>query len=202
MKAVLGLIGGIGSGKSLVADQLSQLGGRVISGDRAGHEALRQPNIREQVIQRWGPRILDDHGAIDRRKVGAIVFADLKERRALEAIVHPWIQERLRGEISAAQADPAAKFLVVDAAVMLEASWAQLCDRLIYVDAPDDVRRQRLTRQRGWSEKEVEARERAQLPLADKVRRADATVDNSGSPEHLAAQLGDLLTRWGILTNA
>src|SRR5206468_7545442 len=90
-KKVLGLIGGIGSGKSTVAAEFAKCGGYVIAGDQLGHEALRQPSIKKQVLARWGPEIETD-GEIDRRKLGRIVFADPKQRRELEALVHPWIK--------------------------------------------------------------------------------------------------------------
>jgi dephospho-CoA kinase len=198
MKPVIGLIGGIGSGKSRVSELLAQRGARVLSGDRAGHEALRQPEVKARVVERWGPGVLDGRGEVDRRGLAARVFADPAERRALEAIVWPWIGRRLREEVEAARADPAVKLILLDAAVLLEAGWDGVCDRLVYVDAPRDVRLRRLAEQRGWSAKEVAAREQAQLPLAEKARRAHDTLDNSGPPEALARQVDDMLQRWGV----
>src|SRR3954466_9621810 len=100
--SVIGLIGGIGSGKSRVAAEFVRHGARVVSGDQAGHEALRQPEIRSRVVERWGPEVLDEKGEINRRRLGAMVFADPTELRALEALVFPWIERRLRVEIDAA----------------------------------------------------------------------------------------------------
>jgi dephospho-CoA kinase len=200
MKPVLGLIGGIGSGKSQAAAELARHGGRVLSGDAAGHEALLQPEVRDRLVQRWGGRVLNESGEIDRRKVGAFVFADLAELKALEAIVHPWIERRLRKEITTAQADPDIRFLVLDAAIMLEAGWNRICDKVIFVDAPREVRLRRLAEQRGWDAGEVARRERAQMPLAEKRKQADAVLMNDGSPEELARELESLLRRWGLLT--
>jgi dephospho-CoA kinase len=197
-KPVLGLIGGIGSGKTQVAAELARHGGRVISGDQLGHEGLRQPALREQVIRRWGPGVLDEHGEVVRRRLGALVFADPAELRDLEAILFPWIERRLREEIARAQSDPEVRFVVVDAAVMLEAGWDRLCDAVVFVHAPEAERLRRLAQERGWSAKEVAAREQAQWPLTEKVRRAHATVDNSGSPEQLARQVEDLLRPWNL----
>ncbi|HZT79526.1 MAG TPA: dephospho-CoA kinase [Gemmataceae bacterium] len=198
-KPVIGLVGGIGSGKSRVAAAFAARGGKVISGDAAGHEALRQPEIRERVVRRWGQQVLDEKGEIDRRAVARVVFADPAELRALEEIVHPWIGRRLREEIAAAQSDPAVPFVVLDAAVMLEAGWNNVCDKLVYVDAPRAERLRRLAAQRGWTEKEVAARESNQLPRSEKITRADCVVDNSGPPEAAARQVDDLLRRWGLL---
>src|SRR5947209_18760259 len=104
-KPVIGLVGGIGAGKSRFAAALARRGGRVVSGDEAGHAALRQPELKERIAARW-PGVVNEGGEVDRRKLGAIVFADPDERRALEAIVQPWIGERLREQIAAAQDDP------------------------------------------------------------------------------------------------
>jgi dephospho-CoA kinase len=142
--------------------------------------------------------VLDAAGQVDRRKVGALVFADTQKRRELETIVHPWITRRLREEIAAAQKDPAVAFVVLDAAVMLEAGWEDACDVLVYVHAPRAVRLSRVAGQRGWSAAEAAARERAQLLLTAKAARADAALDNSGTLAELGPQLDALLARLGI----
>jgi dephospho-CoA kinase len=197
-KPVVGLIGGIGSGKSRVADQFAARGAQVVSGDALGHEALRQPPIRAKVAERWGPGVLDERGEIDRRKLGRLVFADAGQRRELEALVFPWIERRLQGEIALAQADPNVVLVLLDAAILLEAGWNRWCDWLVFVDAPREQRLRRLAEQRGWSEKEVESRERAQMPLTDKRARAGFVVDNSSSPEAAARQVEELLRHWGL----
>src|SRR5438105_11373980 len=114
-KPVIGLIGGIGSGKSRVSATLSRLGARVINADELGHQALRQPEIRQQIVQRWGSDLLDEQGEIVRRRLGAIVFDNPTERKALESLVHPWIGEAIRSEVARAQQDPAVRFVVLDA---------------------------------------------------------------------------------------
>jgi dephospho-CoA kinase len=197
MKPVVGLIGGIGSGKSRVSAEFARRGARVIAGDQLGHEALRQPEIKARVVGRWGEGILDEQGEVNRRKLGGIVFADPQERKALEAISHPWIERRLTEEIEKARRDPAVALVLLDAAVLLEAGWNRHCDWLVYVHAPRAVRLRRLAGQRGWSEKEVDDRSRAQLPLTEKVSRADYVIDNSGPPEDAARQVDDLFRQWG-----
>jgi dephospho-CoA kinase len=191
-KLVVGLTGGMGSGKSLVAAELARRGARVVSGDRLGHEALKQPDVRARVVERWGPAVLDGAGEIDRRKLGAIVFGEVQERRALEALVFPVIERGIHDAIAAAQRDPEVRLVVLDAAIMLEAGWDGACDRLLFVDAPREARLQRLADQRGWSAKEVDTRENAQMSLEEKKGRADYVLDNSGPPEQLAQQVEDL----------
>jgi dephospho-CoA kinase len=197
-KFVVGLIGGIGSGKSRVADAFVRRGARVVSGDEAGHEALRQPEVIAWAEQRWGRSVLDGQGNIVRSKVAAIVFQDPEERKALERVVFPWIGARLKQQLDEGARDPAVQLLVLDAAVLLEAGWNRWCDRIVYVHAPREMRLQRLAEQRGWTEKEVAARERAQLSLAEKASRADDAVDNSGSPEQTDQQVDALWRRWGL----
>ena len=196
---VVGLIGGIGSGKSQVADEFARHGARVVSGDGLAHEALRQPKIKERIVRRWGPDILDEKGEVQRRKLGAIVFADPAQRHELEEIVHPWIKERIRAEVEAARRDPGVPLVVLDAAIMLEAGWNGVCDRLVYVDAPREARLRRVAGQRGWAAREVQAREGAQMPLTHKAARADHVLDNSASLEHLGRQVRELLLQWGLL---
>lgn len=198
-KPVIGLIGGMGGGKSEVAALLAMRGARVVSGDEAGHEALRQREVKTLVVERWGKQILTSEGEIDRRKLATIVFGQEKERRALEHMVFPWIKHRLHEQIAQAKADPKVPFVVLDAAIMLEAGWHKECDRLVYVDAPRHVRLARLSEKRGWQHKEVEEREKAQWSLSDKRDRADEVLDNSGSLEHLAGQVDLLLAKWGIV---
>src|SRR5207302_1443609 len=94
-KPVVGLIGGIGSGKSLVAETFRRRGAKLISGDQLGHEALRQPGILAEVVRRWGPGVLEPDGTPSRRRLAAIVFKDPKELHALEALVFPWIERRI-----------------------------------------------------------------------------------------------------------
>jgi dephospho-CoA kinase len=193
----VGILGGVGAGKSRVAEAFGRRGARVISGDALAHEALRRPEVKEQIVRRWGRRMLDDKGEVQRRLLGAVVFADAAERQALEAMVHPWIKGRIRDEVDAARADASVRLIVLDAAVMLEAGWHDVCDRLVYVDAPREARLRRVSEQRGWTAQEMEAREAAQLPLTAKAAHADHTLHNSASLEQLERQVDDLVRRWG-----
>jgi dephospho-CoA kinase len=197
-KLVVGLLGGIGSGKSQVAAAFARLGARIIAGDQLGQAALRDPDIRARVVSRWGQGIVDENGEIDRRRLAAIVFADPAQRKELEAITHPWIRQRIWEQVEEARKDPRVPLIILDAAVMLEAGWNEVCDRLLFIEAPREVRLARVAQQRGWSEKDVEAREQAQLPLTEKAVRADHVFDNSVSLEHLNRQVNDLLQLWGL----
>jgi dephospho-CoA kinase len=197
-KPIVGLIGGIGSGKSQVAAAFARRGARVIAGDELAHAALRQPELRGRVVARWGRDVLGEDGEVRRRRLAEVVFADEGERRALEAILHPWIRRRIVEAAADALADPAVRLVVLDAAVMLEAGWEGVCDRLVYIDAPREVRLRRLAGQRGWTAEEAAARERAQLPLTEKAARADHVLDNATTLDNLQRQVDDLLHLWGL----
>lgn len=199
---VLGLVGGMGSGKSLVANMLAGKGGHLLPADAFGHEALRQPDIKEQVIAYFGQKIVGEDGAIVRRELGRIVFANEEELRVLERIVFPFIGRRIREEIERARKKAGVRFIVLDAAVMLEAGWDEAVDKLIFVEAPRPVRLERLQRERGWSAADLEARERMQMPLTQKKRRADAVIANDAEPDKIARQLEDLLRKWQLTDEA
>jgi dephospho-CoA kinase len=198
-KLVIGLIGGMGGGKSELAGLLAERGARVVSGDEAGHRALRQSDVKALVVKRWGEGILSPKGDIDRRKLACIVFGQEQERKALEEIVFPWIKDELHQQIAQAKADPNVPLIVLDAAIMLEAGWHKECDRLVFIEAPRTIRLARLKEKRGWSPAEVEDREKAQWPLSEKRAHADEILDNSGTLDHLAAQVDRLLAKWGIV---
>jgi dephospho-CoA kinase len=194
---VIGLIGGIGSGKSKVAAAFASRGARVISGDDLAHQALRQPDIKARIADRWGRGVFDEHSEVQRSKLAAIVFGDPAERRVLEEIMHPWIRHRIRHEVDNARNDPGVRLVVLDAAIMLETGWNEICDRLVFIDAPKEERLRRVAGQRGWSANDLEARERAQLPLTAKAARADHALDNSSSLDRLGCQVDELLRLWG-----
>lgn len=198
-KPVVGIVGGIGSGKSAVAASFARHGGAVINADKLGHAALEDPANKERVVARWGTDVLDESGAVSRKKLGAVVFADDAEREALEAIVHPWIAGRIREAIAAAQADPAVQFILLDAAIMIEAGWSEVCDRLIFVEVPRAVRLARLQASRGWTAADLDARERAQLPLGEKAARADWVVRNDGTLADLDRRVDEVIGAMGLI---
>jgi dephospho-CoA kinase len=199
-KPVLGLVGAIGAGKSTVADALARHGGKVVAADPLGHEALEHPDIRARVLDVWGNRdILTLQGTIDRKKLGRIVFPSPVERSRLEHLLHPYIERRIQEEIDKAQVDSLAKYVVLDAAIMLEAGWDGVCDKLIFVDAPRPVRLARVQGQRGWTEADLANREAVQMPPEKKKERADAVIDNAGPPEATTAQVDRLVKSWELI---
>ena len=197
-KPVIGVVGGIGAGKSTVAAAFARRGGYVINADALGHQALARPDVARQLAARWGDRVLNPDGTPNRRAVAGIVFHDPAERKALEGVVFPYIEAAVREEIAKGAADPAVRFVVLDAAVMLEAGWTGVCDKVVYVDAPREVRLARLAARSGWTPDQVAAREAAQMPADEKKARADAVVTNAGTAAELQDQVDRLLAAWGF----
>jgi dephospho-CoA kinase len=188
---VIGILGGVAGGKSLVAGQLGELGAGLLDADGAGHEVLRLPQIEAALQRRWGRRVCGADGRIDRQRVAEIVFAapphGPAERKYLEELTHPEIGRLLQQQAEALAASGTA-VAVLDAPLLLEAGWDRLCGRLIYVDAPRQVRLSRALA-RGWSQEDFAAREAAQESLDAKRKRADLVVDNSGSPQETRVQV-------------
>lgn len=192
-KPVVGIIGGIGSGKSTVARRLQELGAGLVEADEIGHEVLRRRAVKRRVRELWGEQVFDPQGEIDRKKLGAIVFQSdapgNDERKALESLVHPLIEEELRTSIERLQRDPRVRLIVVDAALLLESGWSEGIDMFVYVEAPPSQRLERVRQVRGWDRRQFENRESAQKPLSMKRQRADYVVDNSGSLEETLRQV-------------
>jgi dephospho-CoA kinase len=198
---VIGLTGGIAGGKSEVARVLAMRGCVVIDADSVGHALFEDDAVRREVIERLGTGVLarEDASAaadsqIDRKNLGAIVFAYPEARRALEAILHPRMRASFFATIQAVEQDQCAPVgsIVIDAAVLLEAGWNELCDRVVFVDAPRALRVDRAARQRGWSYENFRSREQAQWPIDEKRRRADFVITNDGRVEDLGREVDRL----------
>lgn len=197
---VIGLVGGIGSGKSSLACWLAARRNVLVAdGDEAGHRALEESSVKQQIRQRFGDTVFDEKGEVSRAALGRLVFGSTVEaRRArsdLEGIVHPRIRETFRGLIREARASGDVEAVILDAAVLLEAKWDELCDAVVFVDAPYSQRLQRVAENRGWDERELALRESSQLPLDVKRTAADATIKNSDTVDRAGAHLEHIFER-------
>lgn len=191
----MGILGGIGSGKSAVANGLARhFRTVVIDADWIGHQVLTFPRIIQQLRRAFGDSIFDGD-QVDRKRVAALVFGDEPRhrdaRRTLEQIVHSEIGRVAQSQIEAA--DKSTELIVLDAAVMLEAGWDRLCDFLVFVDTPVEDRLNRIRQQRDWTADELQRREASQLPLDEKRKAADFVVNNSGSLAESVLQLTELV---------
>jgi len=188
-RPVVGLTGGIGSGKSTVATMLAQMGADVIDADKVGHE-IYLPGTEgfARVVEAFGPEVVGADGFIDRRVLGPKVFADPAELAKLNAIVHPLIVAELQARLAAARAAPRTTPIVVEAAIMMEAGWA-FFDEIWVVSVSPETAIERVVVSRGLSREDVEKRIAAQMPIAERRRRADRIIENDGTPEALRASV-------------
>lgn len=197
-RPVIGLTGGIGSGKSTVAAMLAELGADVIDTDKVGHDAYRPGTDGfRQVTEAFGQDVVAADGTIDRRALAAKVFADPAELARLNAIVHPLIGIALRELLARAQEAPGSSPIVVEAAVLMEAGW-RFFDEVWVVIVDPATAIARVTASRGMSADEIRRRIDAQLSNAQRVRLADRVIENDGTLDELRAKVRDA---WHALTS-
>ncbi len=188
-RPVIGLTGGIGSGKSTVAKMLAELGADVIDTDKVGHDVYRPGTDGfRQVTAAFGPDIVAPGGAIDRRALAAKVFADPDALARLNAIVHPLIGLAVRDWLQRAQAEPATTPIVVEAPVLMEAGW-RFFDEIWVVVVEPETAVARVTGSRDMTADEVRRRIAAQMSNAERERLADRVIRNDGDLAELRAQV-------------
>lgn len=193
-KPIIGLTGGIGSGKSTVAGFLRNLGAAVIDADQLNHEELDSPEVLQQLRLWWGAEVVGPDGRADREVIRRIVGGDAAQRRRLEDLVHPRIDRRRRELADQYQIDPSVRAIVLDAPLLHEVGLDRKCDCLVFVDADRAVRLDRV-RSRGWSPQDLERFEKSQLPLDTKRDRADYRVVNNSDIADLRRQVEDVFAR-------
>jgi dephospho-CoA kinase len=194
---VIGLTGGIGTGKSEVSRLLAELGAEVIEADRVAHEAYEPgtPGWRE-VLEAFGDRVLDADGWIDRKRLGGIVFDDEQARERLNAIVHPIVRQLLEERIAGLGRE-GAKFAVIEVPLLIEAikqqsRWTRMLDEIWVVTAPEEQVVKRVQTRSRLDEKAIRARIVSQATDQERIEHADAVIDNSGSLEGLRREVTNL----------
>jgi dephospho-CoA kinase len=193
---VIGLTGGIGSGKSTVAAMLGELGAHVIDADKVGHDVyLPGTEGFRRVVDAFGPEIVGADGTIDRPRLGARVFADPAELRRLNALVHPLIGDEIRRRMMAVLEKSDGRPIVVEAAIMLEAGW-RFFDQIWVVVVSRETAITRVTASRGLSRTDVECRIDAQMSNDERRRAATVVIENDGPLDALRAQVE---ARWRTL---
>jgi dephospho-CoA kinase len=186
----VGLTGGVASGKSTVSGLLRDLGAVVVDADALAREVLEPgtPGLAA-VVAEFGPEVLDAQGALDRTRLGALVFADPARRAALEDIVHPLVRARAHDLEEAA---PPGALVVHDIPLLVETGQATSFDAVVVVDVPEEVQVERAVRERGWTEAEARARVEAQASRADRLAAATHVVENSGDVEDLRQRVTEV----------
>ncbi len=194
-KPVIGVVGGIGAGKSTVAAELAALGCSHVNADELAHEVLADEQVRQFVRKRWGGEVFDEDGSICRPKLAGAVFGSADGTAELNALLHPRIRKLAEGQIARAQRDPLVKAIVLDAALLIEAGWDEMCTHLLFVDAPQAVRRERSCRRHGWDEREWSMREKSQFSLDRKASKCDYTVNNGSTVSCLREEVRSVFDR-------
>ncbi len=188
---VVGILGGIGSGKSSVVRCVAGLQLKIIDADRIGHDLLLDKEIQASLRATFGDEIFSEPNVVNRSKLAEKVFGTTTEhnlaRTRLNKIIHPAIRREINQRI--ASVDEQIDAVILDAALLLEGNWDEKCDWLIFVDTPLAIRQKRVMENRGWSQDELARREATQWSIGQKKDRADFLVDNSGPIEEAAAQM-------------
>ncbi len=195
---IIGMTGGIASGKSSAAKILGDWGAHVIDADKLGHKAyLAGTQAFDQVVKTFGQDTVGTDGEIDRRVLGSKVFGQPDQLQKLTDIVWPAIRMMAQAEIESVRAAHPDKIIVLEAAVLIEAGWRDLVDTLWVCVVDRDIAVTRACARDGFEASAVEARIDAQLTNEERIKAADVVIDNSGEPEHMLKQLQDLWDQIG-----
>lgn len=190
MATTIGLTGGIGSGKSTVAELLAERGAHVIDADRVAHEIYAPHTLGfERIVERFGESVLGDDGAIDRAKLGPLVFRDPAALADLNEIVHPLVRAEVATRIAEIVSDDPGAIVVIEAALMTETGWSGGAGRLWVVLAHPEVVMHRLVHHRGMDPEEARRRMAAQADNATRRRGATRVIENNGSLLDLEAEV-------------
>lgn len=194
---VIGITGGVGAGKSeLLAFLKKAYKAQVFQADLAGHQVM-EPGTKAygQIVEYFGKEILDRNGQIDRQALGTKVFSDEIKRKYLNGIIHPAVKSLTRKEIAKARSVGTCRLFIIEAALLIEDHYEEICDELWYVYADEAVRRERLRSSRGYSDEKITAVFESQLTDEEFRKHCQAVIDNSGSIEKAYEQIRDCCSR-------
>lgn len=193
---VIGLTGGIASGKSTVSEYLHRKGAVILDADAIAHE-LTEPggSLHKAYGEHFGPSVLLPDGRIDRNAVGRKVFGSLQERQWLDSVSHPLIRQEIERQLLAKKNEQP-PLIVLDVPLLFETGWDKMAEKtcLVYVD--EAVQLERLMLRNGYGKEEAAARIRTQMPLREKMKRADYLIDNNGSLPSTLRQADILWKEW------
>ncbi len=184
---VIGLLGGIGAGKSTAARYFERLGCAVIDADAIAHQVLREPAVIREIAERFGPAVLGADGRIDREKLAEIVFSSKEKLETLNQIVHPLVLDRCEELLRRYQQEE--KPVVIDMPLLAEVGWDKRCDVLVFVDCPEKLRLQRVRQKRQMDGSEQKKRENFQISLDKKKQMAQYILKNNSEELELSKQV-------------
>ncbi len=192
-KPIIGILGGIGSGKSTVAAEFVKLGCKVIDADKIAHELLEKKAVRKKIVGLFGQAILDSAGKIDHRKLAEVVFTDARKLSSLNEVIHPLVLERAEVLIKQYNRQNQVKAIVLDIPLLAEIGWAERCNKLIFVDCKRHLRLDR-AKKAGFDENQFKIRENFQISLDNKAGLADNIIDNNSGLFALVKQVADIFS--------
>jgi dephospho-CoA kinase len=198
MSLVIGLTGGIASGKSTVSNMLKEMDITVIDADVEARLAVEkgEPAYR-QILAEFGDEIVLPSGDIDRQKLGSIIFHNAEKRQLLNNIVHPEVRRRMNNQVEAARVR-GEQVIILDIPLLFESKLTHMVEKTILVHVDRDIQLKRLMDRNDLSLEDAEARIKSQMPLSEKVALADAVINNNGSITETKKQVIEVLTGWGI----
>ena len=193
---IVGLTGGVASGKSLVAKVFQDLGAHIIDADKIVHELL-EPGQQawEEVVKYFGPEIVFPDKTIDRRKLGEIVFNDAKKRAWLNQCLHPKVFAVYSARVKHLSAGALHAIIVLDAALLIETGYHKKMDRIVVVYADQEQQMERLTNRDRFSREQALVRIRSQMPLSEKRKQADYVIENTGTREETEQQAREIFQK-------
>ena len=186
---IIGITGGISSGKSTVTRMLASLGAELIDADKMCHKLLLKKELKDKIIERFGNTIQDSYGKIDRSRLAKIVFQDNASLDALCSILHPIVIEQIKSKIDEIGEKGRRSAIVIDAALLEESDLSLMCDFIVFVNTSKDHRLKRSQISRHWTEGELEKREHFQMALEDKKKKAEYIIDNNFTEDNTFRQV-------------
>jgi dephospho-CoA kinase len=192
-KPIIGLAGGIGSGKSTVARLFGEMGCLVLSADEAVADAYRDPAVKSTLREWWGDEVFDNRGEVERRALGRIVFENPEAKRRLEGLIHPLVARQRQRAMEVAAGDAQVIAYVWDIPLLFEVGLDRQCDAIVFVEAPFEDRLRRVRAGRGWDDVELVRREKLQQPLDNKREMSNYIVQNTADVGFARKQVRDVL---------
>ncbi len=194
-KPIIGIVGGIGSGKSFVARIFGEMGCAVLDADEYVRQLYEREDVKRTLRQWWGEGVFEPDGQVNRAAIARRIFDDEGERRKLEALLHPKVADMREAAMVAEANDAHTRAFVWDVPLLVEAGHAGQCDALVFVDSPPEERQRRVRETRGWTASELTRREKFQLPLDKKREMAKYMVRNTAGAGDIRSQVREVLLR-------
>ena len=194
-RPIIGIVGGIGAGKSYIAKIFVEQGGHVINSDEQVARAYGTDEVKETLRKWWGDDAFKSDGSVDKRAVARRVFSEQGERRKLEGLLHPLVAKMRQEEMNSHAGDPAVTAWVWDTPLLLETGLDKECDAVVFVEADEMERQKRVREGRGWSAEELARREKSQMPLDKKRQQAKYMIRNTAGAADVRSQVREVFSR-------